>query len=232
MKTHQVHNKTLFHKGLPVFMTLFLSCLTLQVAAQTPLVGSLGGSVAVGSDGLASYSIPIEVVPGTCGVQPQLAVTYSSAGGRGLLGSCWTLTGLPSVARTPRTAYYDGDMGSVNFDAGDRYELDGERLVRLSSSTVYAATGAVYGKEVEDFTRVTLCGVPDTASQYFTAVTADKRRTLARAAALYLRKLRDKPSRVRFDVVEVVGRRDSPSPPVIRHIQNAFTLPKNDRLPL
>ena len=66
----------------------------------------------------------------------------------------------------------------------------------------------------------------------FSAVDADKRRALARAAALYLRKLPRKPALVRFDVVEVVGRRDSPSPPVIRHIQNAFTLPKNDRLPL
>jgi putative endonuclease len=66
----------------------------------------------------------------------------------------------------------------------------------------------------------------------FSAVTAGKRRTLARAAALYLRKLRDKPARVRFDVVEVVGSPDSPAPPVIRHIQNAFTLPGNDRLPV
>lgn len=66
----------------------------------------------------------------------------------------------------------------------------------------------------------------------FSAVDADKRRTLARAASLYLRKLPHRPALVRFDVVEVVGSRTSPTPPVVRHIQNAFTLPANDRLPL
>lgn len=66
----------------------------------------------------------------------------------------------------------------------------------------------------------------------FTAVDADKRRTLVRAASLYLRKLPRRPALVRFDVVEVVGSRNDSSPPTIRHIQNAFTLPDNGRLPL
>ena len=135
-------------------------------------VGSLGGEVAVTHEGLATYNIPIEVVPGTKGVQPGLAVTYNSAGGRGLLGTCWTLSGLSSIARTPRDFYHDGDAGSVNYDGRDRYALDGARLVRLSTGG-YSSSGAVYGKEVEDFTRVTLGGTPDTQTQYFTAVTAD-----------------------------------------------------------
>lgn len=66
----------------------------------------------------------------------------------------------------------------------------------------------------------------------FCAVDGDKRRALVRAAAMYLRKLRRRPTRVRFDVVEVVGHPDSPAPPVLRHIENAFTLPGNDRLPV
>ena len=66
----------------------------------------------------------------------------------------------------------------------------------------------------------------------FSAVDADKRRALVRAAALYLRKLPRKPARVRFDAVEVVGSPSSPNSPTVRHIQNAFTLPKNARLPL
>lgn len=136
------------------------------------MVGSLGGDVAVSHEGLASYSIPIDLVPGTKGVQPNLAITYSSAGGRGLLGSCWTLAGLSSISRTPRDFYHDGDAGSVNFDSRDRYALDGARLVRLSTGA-YATAGAVYGKKVEDFSRVTLHGTPNTRTQYFTAVTAD-----------------------------------------------------------
>lgn len=66
----------------------------------------------------------------------------------------------------------------------------------------------------------------------FTAVDASKRRALARAAALYLRKLPRKPALVRFDVVEVVGTPASSSPPTVRHIPNAFTLPDSERLPL
>ena len=66
----------------------------------------------------------------------------------------------------------------------------------------------------------------------FDAVDADKRRAMARAAALYLRKLPRKPALVRFDVVEVVGHPSSPAAPVIRHIENAFTLAPDDRLPL
>lgn len=66
----------------------------------------------------------------------------------------------------------------------------------------------------------------------FDAVDADKRRALVRSASLYLRKLRRKPALVRFDVVEVVGHPSAPGAPVIRHIENAFTLPNNERLPL
>ena len=154
--------------------SLLLAFLFLMAGGSTAqnMVGSLGGEVAVSHEGLATYAIPIEVVPGTKGMQPNLAVVYCSHGGSGLLGSCWTLAGLSSITRTPRDFYHDGDAGSVNFDGSDRYALDGARLVRLSTGA-YASKGAVYGKDVEDFTRVTLHGTPDTQSQYFTAVMAD-----------------------------------------------------------
>ena len=66
----------------------------------------------------------------------------------------------------------------------------------------------------------------------FSAVDDTKRRALSRAAAHYLRKLRSRPARVRFDVVEVVGHPDSPEKPVLRHIENAFVLPDSERLPV
>ena len=66
----------------------------------------------------------------------------------------------------------------------------------------------------------------------FSSVDASKRRALSRAAALYLRKLPNRPARVRFDVVEVVGHPDLPSEPVLRHIENAFVLSGNARLPV
>lgn len=72
----------------------------------------------------------------------------------------------------------------------------------------------------------------ETRGRPFAAVDDAKRRTLARAAALYVRKLRERPAYVRFDVVEVVGHPKLPTAPVVRHIENAFTLPGNGRLPV
>ena len=138
--------------------------------AQTNMVGSLGGEVVVSDYGTASYSIPIEVVPGTHGMQPNLAITYSSASGRGLMGMGWTLTGLSSINRTQRNSYFDGAVGSVNFNGNDRYVLDGSRLIKLSGGN-YATTNAEYGTEIENFTRVKLKGTPNDTSQYFIATT-------------------------------------------------------------
>jgi Holliday junction resolvase-like predicted endonuclease len=62
------------------------------------------------------------------------------------------------------------------------------------------------------------------------AVNRGKRRAFGRAVVRYLRQLRQRPTRVRFDVVEVVGQ-PGDATPVIRHIANAFSLPPEYRLP-
>jgi putative endonuclease len=61
------------------------------------------------------------------------------------------------------------------------------------------------------------------------SVNANKRRALSRAAVHYLKRLRQKPNYFRFDVVEVIGSRDTENP-VIRHIENAFPLDKRYHL--
>lgn len=63
------------------------------------------------------------------------------------------------------------------------------------------------------------------------AVDRGKRRALGRAAGQYLRRLRARPDRIRFDVVEVVGTPDGPMPPVVRHIEHAFSPGPGYRLP-
>jgi putative endonuclease len=62
------------------------------------------------------------------------------------------------------------------------------------------------------------------------AVDRGKRRAMGRAARRYLRQIKAKPAHIRFDVVEVVG---SPGDekPVVRHIENAFSLGAGYRLP-
>lgn len=158
------------HIGLLCIIALFISKGVWAQTNSNSIVGTLGGEVNVSSLGMASYSIPIEVVPGTRGVQPNLAIVYNSSLGRGYLGTNWTISGLSSITRVQRTKYPDGSVGTISFDGNDRYALDGARLMRLSNGN-YAASGAVYGTEIENYTRVVLRGTPNAESQYFVAVT-------------------------------------------------------------
>jgi putative endonuclease len=64
----------------------------------------------------------------------------------------------------------------------------------------------------------------------FDAIDQRKRRALSRAAWRYLLKLRPRPEYFRFDVVEVIGSTSGP-PPLIRHIENAFSMMGRKRLP-
>lgn len=91
-----------------VWISVFSLLVPVYLQAQTNnIVGTLGGEVSVSSMGTATYSIPIEVVPGTKGVQPNLSIVYSSSSGRGYLGCDWHLSGLSSITRVPRTKYPD-----------------------------------------------------------------------------------------------------------------------------
>ncbi len=62
------------------------------------------------------------------------------------------------------------------------------------------------------------------------AVDRGKRRALGRAAHQYLRRLKVRPPRIRFDVVEVIGTPGG-EPPVVRHIENAFSPGPGYRVP-
>ena len=100
------------------------------------VVGALGGTVDVGSMGAAIYSIPLELPTGINGMQPNLAITYNSQAGNGLLGWGWDLTGLSLIERTGRTRYHDGVTGSVTMnDTTDRFMLDGVRLITVADYT-------------------------------------------------------------------------------------------------
>ena len=64
----------------------------------------------------------------------------------------------------------------------------------------------------------------------FSAIDRRKRKTLSRAALRYMMRLNKKPNYFRMDVVEVVGTPEQKDP-VVRHIENAFTLSGNKRIP-
>lgn len=63
------------------------------------------------------------------------------------------------------------------------------------------------------------------------AVDRAKRHTVSRAAVRYLQRLKFPKICFRFDVVEVIGQDGDPDP-VVRHIENAFTLDSHYTLPI
>jgi hypothetical protein len=114
------------------------------------------GAFAVNERGAATYTIPIQVPPGVGGVEPRLALSYNSQRGNGPLGIGWALTGMSAITRCPATMAQDGIRGAVRYDFGDRFCLDGQRLV-LESGT-YGVKGTWYRTEVESYQKVLQAG--------------------------------------------------------------------------
>jgi hypothetical protein len=134
---------------------------------------SMPGEFGVSSSGAASYKIPIAAPPGTAGMTPALTLEYSSQTGSsssgwlgaGIVGIGWTLAGLPAVGRCPQTVAQDGVIGAVNYNANDRFCLDGQRL--MATSGTYGADGTQYRTEVESFSEVISHGTTGTGPAWF-----------------------------------------------------------------
>ena len=135
-------------------LTLFSAALAALMGASPGFCGtmSLPGSFSVSPTGAANYSIPIALPPGTAGMTPTLALEYNSQSPNGLLGVGWSLSGLPSITRCGRTFVQDGVLSGINFDANDRFCMDGQRLVAISGT--YGADGTQYRTEVETFSKI------------------------------------------------------------------------------
>ena len=142
-------------------LTLLDHSLVLQsnVTAGTA-VGSIPGQFEVDPSGAAGYSIPVAVPPGVAGMAPELSFEYSSRAGNSLLGVGWSLQGLSAISRCSTTYIVDGVTDGVDFDADDKFCLDGQRLLKVNgaSGDAYATVNAEYRTEVESFQRVTAQG--------------------------------------------------------------------------
>jgi len=142
-----------------------------MLQAQTPNpVGAIPGVIDVSPMGAATYTIPIEVVPGTMGMQPNLSIVYNSFGGMGLLGMKWSLAGLSAITRCGQTPYYDNNITAIEFNENDRFEIDGDRLIRICRG-IYSEAGAEYATEMENFTRVLSYGGTNGHPDHFKAFT-------------------------------------------------------------
>jgi hypothetical protein len=97
--------------------------------ATTVSAGTIPGTFSITSTGEASYVMPLVTVPGRAGVEPQLALTYDSSGGDGILGESFSLAGLSAITRCPSNLAQDHEIRAVRYDASDKLCLDGNRLV-------------------------------------------------------------------------------------------------------
>ena len=123
------------------------------------------GRPSVSQTGAFTYSIPIAVPPGTAGMAPSLSLNYSSQGGDGFMGLGWSLGGLSTITHCPRTAGEDGVHGGVNYDANDRFCLDGQRLILISGT--YGADSSQYQTEIDSFRKIIAHGTAGNGPSWF-----------------------------------------------------------------
>lgn len=93
--------------------------------SKTIVPGVTPASFAVTDSGDAALSMSLEVPPGRAGIEPSLAITYSSSGGESVLGKGFSITGSSSITRCPKTMAIDGEIRSVQYDTDDAICIDG-----------------------------------------------------------------------------------------------------------
>lgn len=139
----------------------------------TPLVAAakgsgdyLSGTWDVTSAGAFTYSIPLEVPAGRNGMEPSLALSYSSGTRNGILGAGWSLSGLSRITRCNRTIATEGAVDGVDYSnfvtddnaSVDRFCLDGQKLVTGVALNhvdgMYGKDGAEYRTEADIFARI------------------------------------------------------------------------------
>ena len=101
-----------------------------ELKAADPLEGlTLMQPPTANNSGTANLSYPIEIPAGRQGMQPNLALTYSSGGGNGWLGVGWDIP-IPSITVETRWGVprYDRDKES------EVYVYEGEQLVTMDGS--------------------------------------------------------------------------------------------------
>ena len=162
-------------KHIHIFLMLLLfspiaTLVHIQAQNTNLPVGSIPGTAGVSTLGAATYTIPIEVVPGTQGMQPALNISYNSAGGTGILGAQCFLAGLSSISRTGQTDFHDDNITPISLKYNDRFSIDGNRLVNSDTSS-YGHNGTVYYKEFHDYSKIVSYGTAGYGPQYFKVFT-------------------------------------------------------------
>jgi RHS repeat-associated protein len=113
---------------------------------------TLPGGGGVDAAGQFNYSIPIQVPPGTAGMAPGLSLSYSSRNGDGFEGFGWALNGLDVISHCQATQSIDGSRGAVNYNANDKFCLNGSHL--MVQTGTYGADGSTYYAYITSFAKI------------------------------------------------------------------------------
>lgn len=175
------------------------------LAAATS-VGYLPESWNVTPNGTFEYSIPIDVPDGRAGMQPHLALSYSSNMGNGMLGTGFSMSGFSSITRCGKALAIPTEGvtdGVDNADSGDdHYCLDGRKLVAISGT--YGALDSEYRTEQDAFTRIRITELSSSRPSKFTLWDRDGRiRTYVAAVSEQLAATGTATSRVGVNVPTV-----------------------------
>ncbi|MFT6945919.1 MAG: hypothetical protein ACJARP_000329 [Vicingaceae bacterium] len=101
-------------------------------------VGKIPGDYSVDASGGVNYSIPIQLSPGSNGVQPNLSITYSTSNNISNVGLGWGIAGLSSITRGSKNKYYDGISEIVQLDGTDAFLLDCAEAIYETGLVEYA----------------------------------------------------------------------------------------------
>ncbi|ANI90119.1 hypothetical protein A9P82_12995 [Arachidicoccus ginsenosidimutans] len=142
-------------------------------SGKSDIVGAIAGNASVSLTGAATYTIPIQLPPGTNGLEPSVSVSYSSESGDGVAGWGWSLNASTVITRAGKNTYYNGSTSPINYtNSNDAFILDGQRLMVVSGNN--GADGTIYGTENESFAKIQSFGGSETSGpDYFVVTTKD-----------------------------------------------------------
>lgn len=112
----------------------------------------------VSNDGAADVTIPLTLPPGRLGMQPHLALSYSSRGGNGPVGVGWSISGVSSISYCRKSVATDGTIGD---ERPRGFCLDGQRLIPIAPMGADEFNATEFRTEIDSYRKITVDRGPE-----------------------------------------------------------------------
>ncbi|MGE6763456.1 RHS repeat-associated core domain-containing protein [Corallococcus interemptor] len=145
-----------------------------EIDANGLTAGPIAGGAGVSMNGAALYSVPLWTPPARAGIGPNLSLGYSSQVGVGMAGMGWDVSGISRITRCGKSRALDGIESDPTLDdgpTGDRYCLDGQRLLLVAGS--YGLAGSEYRAEFNGHEKIVALGVSEMGPTTFKVYQTD-----------------------------------------------------------